>query len=220
MKKFLIILLCLFLLIGCKKEEDEAVKEVEIKPIESSIQYISYREKQIKFFEEFNSYFDQFKGLNCEFISRDSNNPKLFKIDEITTPEDEFYSLSGGTSFLITCPYENTHSNVSFSGVFTKKEDKLFKDRKLKEWHISTTSEEVSLYIDENTSIKLGGSENDTIKTLKEKLGSPTSENTSVRGYVDKLIYEKDKFNYEYQVLDPFKDNSDSKIYALYIIKR
>ena len=220
MKKVVLLIVCLFMICACNKNKEKVQEEEVIKPIEGSIQYVTFRENKISIYDDFNSYISQFKIEGCKFISRDSNNTALLSMETYGTEEDTIKDVSGGSEFQITCPYEKTYTNTSFSGKFAKKDDKPYKDKKIIEWHIVSTNEELSLYIDETTSIIIGGNNTETIKSLKEKLGTPTIEHKELRGYVDKLIYEKGDFVYEYGVLDPISKNSSGKIYSLYITKK
>lgn len=212
MKKILLVLLCLLMLCSCSKKSEE--KDNIFK--KDDVSYFEYKDTKIYLHDEYKKYIDQFKKLNCKYITRTGEDDEEISLKDLKD-DSKIYLLDKGDSFIITCNSSNNESTVNFTEYFSSSEGK-YTERKINEWHVSSTNEELDIVIGKKT-LYLGADKYETVKTLKEKLGKPDSESKTEKGNLDRIIYVNDNFKYEFLVLNPINNDVNNRVYNLYVTK-
>ena len=209
MKKSLVILFIILLLCGCKSKEN-IIKE-------HNVDYIEYSGKKLYLDQDFTKFITQFSELNCKFIPRNAESDKEVSLKGIKE-DNQIFKFKKGNSFIITCNNENNDSSVNFTSYFNENNEEEYTNKKIKEWHLSSTSETLNIVISK-VNVKLGTNEYETVKTLKNKLGNPNSESKTDKGNLERLIYINEDYKYQFLVLNPINNNEDNVIYNLYVEK-
>ena len=212
MKKGWIVFLLILILCGCKHKEKESVF------IKNNVDYIEYRNSKIYLTEDFERFITQFKNFNCKFIPRNAEISNEVNLKDQTNYEI-LYKLSKGNSFIVTCMNEHNEASVNFTGYFREDNDEeIYKNKLINEWHLSSTSETLGIVVSKNK-VLLGNNKYETVKSLKEKLGKPDSEQMTEKGNLERIIYVNDTYKYQFLVLNPINNNESNYIYNLYIEK-
>ena len=177
MKKSLVIVFLILILCGCKKENIIT---------EHNVDYVEYSNKKIYLDGDFSKFVEQFKDLNCKFIPRNAESDKEISLKGLKD-NSEIYQFKKGNSFIISCNNENNDSSVNFTSYFREINDEPYKNKKIKEWHLSSTSESLGIVISK-TKVLLGSDKTETVKSLKKKLGTPSELKKTDKGNLERLI--------------------------------